>query len=135
MIERCTAQKNTNGFSVAHNNVVRDCIAMDNFNQGIDVRDADNVIVGNACNNNGSAGIFVEGNENRIEGNHANGNEYGISFRYWSPENHAQRNWVAKNTAGDNRTQNYDVGADNAIAPIEPSGAAAFTNAWSNFEL
>ena len=135
MIERCTAQDNTNGFSVAHNSVVRDCIAMDNLIQGIDVRDADNVIVGNACNNNGSSGIFVGGNENRIEGNHANRNEYGIYFRYWSPESHAQRNWVAKNTAGDNRTQNYFVGADNAIAPIEPSGAAAFTNAWSNFEL
>lgn len=135
-MERCTAQDCTNGFSVAHNNVVRDCIAMDNRYQGIDVRDEGNTIIGNACNQNGSSGIFVGGDGNRIEGNQMNGNQYGLYFRYWDENSHARRNLAVKNSAYGNTLQNYFfVGTDNAIAPIEPSGGAAFTNAWANFEL
>lgn len=135
LIEQCTAQDNTNGFSVAHNNVVRDCIAMDNLVQGIDVRDDNNTIIGNACNHNGSSGIFVSQNGNRIEGNQMSRNQYGLYFRYTSPGNHAQRNLAVKNSAHGNTSANYSVGTSNAVAPIELMGAATFTNAWANFEL
>ena len=136
LLERCTAQDNTNGFSVAHNNVVRDCIAMDNRIQGIVVRDDNNAIIGNTCNQNGSSGIFVATDGNRIEGNQMSWNQYGLYFRYWDEGSHARRNLAVKNSAYGNTIQNYfSVGTDNAIAPIEPSGGAAFTNAWANFEL
>jgi parallel beta-helix repeat protein len=112
LIKGCTAAANIgDGINGQQGTTIIDCIASENGSDGIIVLGR-SLVRGNTCTANGSAGIFVStSGVNRIEGNHMIGNGRGLHVI-------GSRNVILKNTAGSNTTTNWQIAANNVVAPI-----------------
>jgi len=134
LIERCTTtQCASNGIWVGTRCQVIGCEVSQNLYQGLSVSGDGNRIENNNCSSNASSGIFVFDDDNRIEGNHVFANDYGIYLRYWGEADKADRNLVLRNSAHQNRSENYHVGSGNFVAPIDSTGA--FTSDSANYSF
>lgn len=118
------------GFYATTNCVIDNCIATGNTGAGVLVAGNGAIITRNNLSGNGAgsgvgAGIQVLNTcmMNRIEGNHLIGNKTGIFLLAGS-----SKNIVTRNTVGGNVTNNWNVGANNHVAPVVAAATAtAFT--------
>ncbi|OGV42050.1 MAG: hypothetical protein A2X46_05715 [Lentisphaerae bacterium GWF2_57_35] len=134
LIDRCTTSFcSSNGIWVDNHCQIVDCNVSDNSFQGILANGNGNRIVNNVCASNASSGIFIFSDDNRVEGNHIFANDYGIYLRYWGEADKADRNLVLRNSAHQNRSENYHVGSGNFVAPIDSTGA--FTSDSANYSF
>jgi parallel beta-helix repeat protein len=65
-ISKCTADFNLDGFFLANDGQIRDCVANDNEESGIDVNGSAGQIRGCVADNNGYAGLEIDGSEGQI---------------------------------------------------------------------
>jgi len=105
------------GIWVRDKTLVKDCVACNNGNVGIDIR-----CCGQGC---------------RIESNICSGNQYGIHV---DDDKATHHHLIVKNTCGDNGT-NYDLGSYSSWGPIidlssaygDLSAIAGAEHPWANF--
>ena len=143
-VSGCTAEDNgDNGIDAGSDTTVSGCSVAYNGGNGILVRLGcsvfNNTATANGNNMAGStAGIHATGNGNRIDGNHVFANNGdGILV-----DNTAVKNFVVRNTSGDNSGYQFRVpgipgqppAGANVVGPIVNDATNATANAWANFQ-
>jgi parallel beta-helix repeat protein len=121
---------NSHGIYILGNyNLVKDCTANANLNDGIYVPGYDCQLLGNTCSGNSAYGIYLLGNQNRVDGNNAaNNNSYGIGVATNNVDNNITRNFAPGNILGGY----YNFTGNNDYAPLGSPNTS--TNPWQNFQ-
>jgi parallel beta-helix repeat protein len=146
-ISYCSASGNAldgiRGFGGFSN--ISNCTSYNNTGNGIKL-EGESIALNNTCLGNGfsaavAAGILASDIHNRIEGNNVSNNDIGIQVT-------GTANFIIRNSAGGNTTNNYSIAADNrygVILDLTATGTAAATgdsaagtlttttNPWANF--
>lgn len=136
IVKNCKAENGSYGIAAGNDCTVKDCSALGNSADGINVGN-DCRILGNLCKDNGQpsntnfAGVHVVGSNCRVEDNHAVGNK----FRGIKVDGH--RNLIIRNSAKDNVGLDFDLtgGGDNNYGLVVPTPGPNFSNSnpWANF--
>ena len=124
-----TLQQNSGaGLVAGTNSLVRDCVAIGNAGDGMDLTSFC-LVENNNCQADNSCGIHVLGNGCRVEGNH-----FGFNGSTGLQVDGTQ-NLIVRNSAVNNTATNYNIAANNDYGQIYSSPGAGFTNSnpWANF--
>jgi len=129
-VVRCRSINNgTDGIFAQFANTISDCVAKDNWGNGIKII-AGNYVLRNTVDLNGfdtgdGAGIHVVSQANRVDSNNVLTNDRGIDVDVGG-------NLIVRNSARNNGT-NYDIVGGNDVGPV--GSAATATSPWANIEF
>lgn len=133
-VDDCMALGNGENGIYGHDScAITRCTASGNGNNGVEVKDKcavrDTICDANGYNL-GGAGILVTGICNRVIGCTVTANDYGIRVP-------GARNFIGRNTASDNRLQNYDIGSQNQHGRVVSDFTGQIDGGlpWANIEL
>lgn len=136
VIRQCVASDNfLNGISIGNNSTVNDCLVESNGYNGIAVIGpaggnivSGNLVCGNNTNNSlGNCGINITSSNNRIEANHVTGTGIG---GYGILVSGATNNIVVRNSVEGSGTNDYSISATNDVGPI--GNVSTNNSPWGN---